>query len=101
MKNVAARKLRMAKILRYLKKTYHTPKTELNYATPFQLVVAVVLSAQCTDKLVNRMTEVLFKKYKTPLDFARAKPQEFTKEISQVSFFRNKARHIRSAAQKI
>ena len=49
----------MAKILKYLKKTYHTPKTELKYATPFQLAVAVILSAQCTDKFVNKVTKTL------------------------------------------
>lgn len=84
----------MAKILKYLKKTYHTPKTELKYKTPFQLAVAVMLSAQCTDKLVNQVTAELFKKYKTPKDFAGANPAQFTKEIARVSFFRNKAKHI-------
>ncbi len=96
---VAERKARMAKILRYLKKTYPAPKTELQYKTPFQLVVAVMLSAQCTDKLVNRVTEGLFKKYKTPKDFAEANRAVFTQEISQVSFFRNKAKHIQGAAK--
>lgn len=89
----------MTKILKYLKKTYHTPKTELRYSTPFQLVVAVMLSAQCTDKLVNRVTEKLFKKYKTPKDFATANLAEFTREISSASFFRNKAKHVIAAAK--
>ena len=93
------RAARMAKILRYLKKKYHTPKTELKYSTPFQLVVAVMLSAQCTDKLVNKVTEKLFKKYKTPKDFAKVNLATLTKEISSVSFFRNKAKHIREAAK--
>lgn len=89
----------MAKILKYLKKNYHTPKTELKYKTPFQLVVAVMLSAQCTDKLVNKVTEKLFRKYKTPKDFANADLAQFTREISSVSFFRNKAKHIMQAAK--
>lgn len=89
----------MAKILKYLKRTYHTPKTELKYTTPFQLAVAVMLSAQCTDKLVNQVTEELFKKYKTPKDFAAANPAQFTKKISSVSFFRNKAKHIIASAK--
>ncbi|MEK7156032.1 MAG: endonuclease III, partial [Patescibacteria group bacterium] len=93
------RKERMAKILKYLKKTYHTPKTELKYATPFQLAVAVMLSAQCTDKLVNKVTETLFKKYKSPKDFANADPHTFTIEIARVSFFRTKAKHIIQAAK--
>jgi endonuclease-3 len=67
-----------------------------------QLVAAVILSAQCTDKAVNRLTDSgLFKKYKTTKDFAEASPQEFTKEISSVSFFRNKAKAIIGAAKGI
>jgi endonuclease-3 len=99
MQKMAERKARMAKILKYLKRTYHTPKTELKYITPFQLAVAVMLSAQCTDKLVNKVTEQLFKKYKTPKDFATADAAQFTKEISRVSFFRNKAKHIIASAK--
>lgn len=90
--------MRMAKILPYLKKEYHTPKTELKYRTPFQLVVAVMLSAQCTDKLVNKVTVPLFKKYTTPAEFAAADPKTLEREIGQVSFFRTKAKHIREAA---
>lgn len=67
--------------------------------TPFQFVVAVILSAQCTDKAVNRLTATLFKKYKTPRDFANARPTIFTKEISSIPFFRNKAKAIIGAAR--
>lgn len=88
------------KIVRYLKNHYPVPKTELLYHTPFQLVVAVMLSAQCTDKVVNRVTRPLFKKYRTALDFAQAKPKQFEKEISSVTFFRNKTRHIIAAAKQ-
>lgn len=95
------RKERARKIVAYLKKTYPTPKSELVHHIPFQFVVAVILSAQCTDKAVNKVTETLFKKYKTPRDFARASLQSFTKEISSIPFFRNKAKAIRSAAQMI
>lgn len=91
----------MARILAYLKKAYPAPKTELNYTTPFQLAVAVMLSAQCTDKLVNSVTETLFKKYRTTKDFAEADLATFTKEISRVSFFRTKARHIKATAQEL
>src|SRR5580704_15231884 len=93
------RKARAKKIVAYLKKAYPVPKTELNYSTPFQLVVAVMLSAQCTDKVVNRVTESLFKKYKTPADFAKANPRVFEKEISSVTFFRNKAKAVIAAAK--
>ncbi|HTR19193.1 MAG TPA: endonuclease III [Candidatus Paceibacterota bacterium] len=95
------RKKRAAKIVAYLKKAYPKPKTELHYKTPFQLVAAVMLSAQTTDKQVNKVTATLFKKYKTPNDFARANPKTFEKEISSVSFFRNKAKAIIAAAKRV
>lgn len=96
------RKARARKIVAYLKKAYPVPKTELHYKTPFQLVVAVMLSAQCTDKAVNRLTDGgLFKKYKTVHDFADANLATFTKEISSVTFFRNKAKAILGAAKML
>jgi endonuclease-3 len=93
------RKKRARRIATYLKKAYPEPKTELNYKTPFQLLTAVILSAQTTDKQVNKVTATLFKKYKTPGDFARADPKVFEKETSSVSFFRNKAKAIRAGAK--
>ncbi len=93
------RKARAKKIVAFLKKFYPEPKTELNYKTPFQLVVAVLMSAQCTDKVVNRVTEPLFKKYKTVKHFANADLETLTKEISSVTFFRNKAKAIICAAK--
>ena len=71
------------------------------YATPFQFVTAVILSAQCTDKAVNKTTEKLFKKYKTPAHFARAKSAVFKKEISSIPFFRNKTKAILLAAKEV
>lgn len=99
--DVDSRRARARKIAAYLKRTYPSPKSELAYSTPFQFVVAVILSAQCTDKAVNRLTETLFKKYKTALDFARATPETVTKEISSLPFFRNKAKAIIGAAKDI
>lgn len=93
------RKQRARKIVAYLKKAYPTPSSELMHRTPFQFVVAVILSAQCTDKAVNRLTATLFKKYKTPRDFANADPAVFTKELSSIPFFRNKAKAIIGAAK--
>lgn len=95
------RKKRARRIVAYLKKVYPVPKSELVYTTPIQFVVAVILSAQCTDKAVNKLTATLFKKYKTPDDFARAKPATFTKEISSIPFFRNKAKAIIETAKII
>lgn len=96
---IGERKARAKRVVAFLKKKYPSPKTELNYNTPFQLVVAVLMSAQCTDKVVNRVTEQLFKKYKTPKDFAKADLATLTKEISSVTFFRNKAKAIIGAAK--
>lgn len=99
-KAAADKRSRANKIVAYLKKAYPKPKSELKYNTPFQFVVAVILSAQCTDKAVNRLTAGLFKKYKTAGDFARAVPATFQKEISAIPFFRNKAKHIILSAKK-
>lgn len=95
------RKARAKKMLSFLKKTYPNPSSELVHKTPFQFVVAVILSAQCTDKAVNRLTASLFKKYKTPRDFAEADLAVFTEEISSIPFFRNKAKAIIGAAKII
>lgn len=95
------RALRAKKIVAYLKKAYSTPSSELVHKTPFQFVVAVMLSAQCTDKAVNKLTATLFKKYKTPKDFANASPATFTKEISSIPFFNNKAKAIIGTAKEI
>lgn len=95
------RRTRARAIVRYLKKTYPEPKTELNYATPFQLVVAVMLSAQCTDKKVNQVTATLFKKYKTPADFASANLPTLIKETEGITFHRTKSKHIIEAAKLV
>ncbi len=95
------RRARALRIVAYLKKKYPRPKSELYYHTPFQFVVAVILSAQCTDKAVNKLTTTLFKKYKTAKDFAKANPRVFTGEISTIPFFRNKTKAIIASAKKI
>lgn len=95
------RKVRARRIVSYLKRAYPSPKTELVFQTPFQLVASVMLSAQCTDKNVNRVTKTLWKKYKSINDFARAKPAVFMKEISSIPFFRNKTKAIIGSAKLI
>lgn len=95
------REARAKRIIEYLKKTYPEPKSELLYQTPFQFVTAVILSAQCTDKAVNKLTRTLFKKYKTAKDFADADIVSFTKEVSSIPFFNNKAKAIIGAAREI
>jgi endonuclease-3 len=92
---------RANRIVAYLKRAYPTPKSELRYRTHFQFVAAVILSAQCTDKAVNKLTKTLFNKYKTAKDFARANSATFTKEIATIPFFRNKAKAIIGAAKMV
>ncbi len=101
MRKLEERRMRAKKIVAYLKRAYPEPKSELEHKTPYQFVVAVMLSAQCTDKAVNKLTATLFKKYKTPKDFANASLATFTKEISSIPFFRNKAKAIIGAAKVI
>jgi endonuclease III len=95
------RKARAKRIVSYLKKAYPVPETELVFTTPIQLVAAVMLSAQSTDKRVNLVTKTLFKEYRTVRDFAEADPARFTEQISSITFFRNKARHIIATAKMI
>lgn len=88
-------------ILKILKKLYPNPKCALHYRTPWQLLVAVILSAQCTDKKVNEVTEKLFKKYKTLDDYVSAVPAEFERDIYSTGFYRAKAKNILAAAKAI
>lgn len=74
------------------------PRCELNYQTPFQLLVAVILSAQCTDKRVNMVTDELFKTHSTPQDFANISIDMLEEKIRPCGFFRNKAKAIKSAS---
>jgi len=89
------------KILKLLKKEYPHPTTMLSYKTPFELLVATVLSAMATDKKVNEVTADLFKKYKKVADYAMAKPAEFQKDVSSINFYRNKAKNIQAAANMV
>lgn len=95
------RKARAKKIVAYLKKEYPVPKSELVHETPFQFLASVVLSAQATDKSVNRVTDTLWKKYRSVDDFANADLATFTKEISSLTFYQNKAKHILAAAKMV
>lgn len=95
------RKARAKNIVAYLKKTYPNPESELTYTTPFQFLASVILSAQATDKKVNSVTDTLWKKYKTLDDFVQADPATFTKEISSITFYQNKAKHILAAAKMV
>ena len=91
-------KTRIAKIRKILKTIYPNVKTQLHYSSPFQLLVATMLSAQCTDKQVNRVTKDLFKKLKNPHDFACASNDNIEKLIRPTGFFRNKTKNIKSCS---
>lgn len=93
-----AKEKRAQNILRTLQNTYPAERTMLTYGNPVQLLVAVMLSAQCTDARVNMVTETLFKKYRTARDFASASPSTFEKEIYSTGFYRAKTRHIIASA---
>ncbi|MBI2021786.1 endonuclease III [Candidatus Daviesbacteria bacterium] len=95
------KKTRVKEILKRLYKVYPHPKTALQYSNPLELLVATILSAQATDKLVNAVTPALFRKYKTAKDFAQADLKELDRYISKVNFHQNKAKSIKAAAQMI
>ena len=90
-----------SEILKRLKKEYPDPKTALNFKDPFQLLVATILSAQATDVLVNKVTENLFKKYKSVKDFANASFETLQKDVSSINFYKTKAKNIQAAAKII
>jgi endonuclease-3 len=90
---------RVAAILAGLDAAYPDATCELNYANAFQLLIATILSAQCTDVRVNQVTQGLFKKYTTPEDFAYASPADLEKEIRPTGFFRNKTKSIIGASK--
>jgi endonuclease III len=90
---------RLAAILAGLDAAYPEATCELNYSNAFQLLIATILSAQCTDVRVNQVTQELFKKYAKPEDFAYASPAEVEKEIRPTGFFRNKTKSIMGASK--
>lgn len=86
---------------RVLKRLYPDPKIALMYSNPWELMVAVQLSAQCTDKRVNEVTDVLFKKYPTLEHYVRAHPRVFEQDIFACGFYRNKTKNILAAARMV
>ena len=94
-------KQRITPIIRKLKKQYPQAKTALEHADPLELLVATILSAQCTDARVNIVTEDLFKKYRSAEDYANANPEVFEQEIKSTGFFRNKTNSIIGMAQAL
>ncbi len=93
--------LRVQIILKELKRLFPKPEIALTYSNNWELMVAVQLSAQCTDKRVNIVTPILFKKYPRLEDYCAADPVEFEKDIHSTGFFRNKTKNILAAAKII
>jgi endonuclease-3 len=92
---------RIIEIIRTLRKAYPKGSTALYYKTPLQILIATILSAQCTDKRVNKITPGLFKKYKNVYDFSNVKTSTLEQEIRPTGFYKNKARNIIASAKKI
>lgn len=95
------RKKRAQQIVKKLRELFPDAKIVLKYFNTWELLVSVILSAQCTDKMVNVVTEKLFKKYRTLDDYVKAKPKEFEQDIRSTGFYRNKAKNILASAQII
>lgn len=92
---------RMAEILRILEKEYPDAKCSLNFKTPFQLLIATILSAQCTDERVNKVTPELFKQFPGPREMARAEISKIEKLVQSTGFFRSKAKSIHEVSKTV
>lgn len=95
------RTIRAQKLITKLKKLFPQAGMVLEFSTPWECLVAVALSAQCTDKQVNKVTKTLFKKYKTLDSYVKAKPKEFEKDIFSCGFYKNKTKNILNGAKVI
>ncbi len=99
--SAAERRARVAEVLRRLDRMYPAAACALRHENPWQLLVATILSAQCTDKRVNEVTPGLFAKYPTPEDFAAVRPEVLANDIRSTGFFNNKAKSIVGAARRV
>jgi endonuclease-3 len=94
-------KQKVMKIIERLRKQYPDARCSLNYSNPLELLIAAILSAQCTDERVNMVTADLFRKYRTSDDYAKAPRAELERDIRSTGFYRNKAKAIQAACQII
>jgi endonuclease III len=94
-------KTRALKLVELLEKEYPNAKVALQYANPLELLIATILSAQCTDQRVNIVTKTLFKKYTKPEDYAEANLQELEKEVRSTGFYHNKAKNIQNCCRML
>lgn len=95
------RKTRVLKIINLLEDEHPDAKIALNYTNPLELLVATILSAQCTDQRVNIVTKEIFKKYRKPEDYANADLKELEEDIRSTGFYRNKAKNIKKCCQTL
>ena len=95
------KKQRAEKIIKLLKKEYPQPKSQLDHETPFQLLIATILSAQCTDARVNIVTQSLFKKYKKPEDYLKVSNSELEKDIFSTGFYKQKTKSIKGCCSEL
>lgn len=98
---IAETKKRTQKIIRLLKRAYPDARCSLNFTTPLELLIATILSAQCTDERVNTVTAGLFRKYRSCRDYLQIAPEELEADIRSTGFFRNKAKAIQGACKLI
>jgi len=98
---ISNQKKRTDEIIKRLKKEYPDAHCALVHANAFELLIATILSAQCTDERVNIVTAALFRKYRKPQDYLEVSPEELEQDIHSTGFFRNKAKNIRGACEKI
>src|SRR5438105_8921799 len=94
-------KERVKRIIRLLKRAYPGAKCSLNHSNAFELLIATILSAQCTDERVNIVTADLFRKYRQPEDYLKVSSKELEDDIRTTGFFRNKTKSIRGTAKAI
>jgi endonuclease-3 len=92
-------KARTRDVIRRLKRAYPDAKCSLNHSNPFELLIATILSAQCTDERVNIVTADLFRKYRKPEDYLKVSPRELEKDIQSTGFFRNKTKSIQGTSR--
>lgn len=96
-----ARSERLHRIIQRLQETYPDAHCELNHRNPLELLIATILSAQCSDRQVNRVTETLFRTYRTAADFANATPSALENAIRSIGLYRNKARNIQACCRSL
>lgn len=99
--SIAARRERTLRIIDALRLTYPDAHCELDFTNPLELLIATILSAQCTDRQVNIVTAGLFKKYRTAADYAQAPVEQLAEDIRRIGLFRNKARNIQSCCRQL